>query len=76
MRVKRPNVIRVSGNVSISRIGLRNVLNMEKTRETKNAAINEDTCTPGSKYAAIMTAIVFTKRLISIFIRISIAQEN
>ncbi len=69
--VKRPRVTRVMGRVRIKRIGFMTALTIPKTRATMRAVTKLSTCTPGSKYAAIKTAIPLInqlrKRLICVY---------
>jgi hypothetical protein len=60
-REKIPSVTIVSGSVSIVRIGLINTFTKANTIASTSAPINV-TWTPGTKYAAIMIAIVRTSQ--------------
>ena len=64
-----PKVIIVTGNVSITNIGLINILSNPRTIATINAVVNPATRTPGIKFAISNTKPEVIRILISKFMK-------
>lgn len=67
---KRPNVMKVNGNVNSTTSGRMNALIAPRTTASTSAAIQPVTVTPGNRYAAIMIATADTNQFSMSFIRV------
>jgi hypothetical protein len=65
---KSPRVIKVTGKVSITKIGLIKILSRPNTTATISAVVNPATCTPVMKFAINKTRADVTRILINNFI--------